>query len=207
VFRGSISRCGLTDAGSVEQARAVRLACVGYRMEYHGQREPLKRRDVRHTGGPAAVDSVAGIVYDTAMVPRVVIDTSVFISALRSRRGASYRLLMLIGGKQFEIALSVPLVVEYEDAAKRMPDATGLEPGEVDDVIDYLCSVAHLQEIHFLWRPALRDARDDHVLELAVEAGCRIIVTHNMKDFVEAERFGIEAVTPGEFLGRIGGQS
>jgi putative PIN family toxin of toxin-antitoxin system len=150
---------------------------------------------------------VAGIVYDTAMVPRVVIDTSVFISALRSRRGASYRLLMLIGGKQFEIALSVPLVVEYEDAAKRMPDATGLEPGEVDDVIDYLCSVAHLQEIHFLWRPALRDARDDHVLELAVEAGCRIIVTHNMKDFVEAERFGIEAVTPGEFLGRIGGQS
>jgi predicted nucleic acid-binding protein len=114
---------------------------------------------------------------------------------------------MLIGGKQFEIALSVPLVVEYEDAAKRMPEAKGLGPEEVDDVIDYLCSVAHLQEIHFLWRPVLRDARDDHVLELAVEAECKIIVTHNIKDFMGTEAFGVEVVTPGEFLRRIGGQS
>jgi putative PIN family toxin of toxin-antitoxin system len=140
------------------------------------------------------------------MDSRVVIDTCVFISALRSSRGASHRLLMLIGGKQFEIALSVPLVVEYEDAAKRMPEATGLEPEEVDDVIDFLCSVAHLQEIHFLWRPALRDARDDQVLELAVEARCRTIVTHNIKDFAGTEDFGVEAVTPGEFLRRIGGK-
>jgi putative PIN family toxin of toxin-antitoxin system len=141
------------------------------------------------------------------MGPRIVIDTCVFISALRSRRGASHGLLMLVGGWGFEIALSVPLVVEYEDAAKRMPEATGLGPEEVDDVIDYLCSVAHLQEIHFLWRPVLRDARDDHVLELAVEAACGVIVTHNIRDFAGAEEFGIEAVTPGEFLRRIGGQS
>jgi putative PIN family toxin of toxin-antitoxin system len=141
------------------------------------------------------------------MGSRIVIDTSVFISALRSRRGASHRLLMLVGGERFEIALSVPLVIEYEDAAKRMPEATGLGPEEVDDVIDYLCSVAHLQEIHFLWRPLLRDVGDDHILELAVEAGCGIIVTHNVKDFAEAERFGIRALTPAEFLGRIGGQS
>jgi len=141
------------------------------------------------------------------MVPRVVIDTCVLISALRSRRGASHRLLLLVGGSGFEIALSVPLVVEYEDAAKRMPAATGLQPEEVDDVIDYLCSVARLQEIHFLWRPVLRDARDDHVLELAVEAGCGVIVTHNIRDFAGCEDFGIEAVTPGEFLRRIGGQS
>ncbi len=139
------------------------------------------------------------------MGPRVVVDTNVFISALRSRRGASHRLLMLVGGTRFEIALSVPLVVEYEDAAKRMSEATGLRAEEVNDVIDYLCSVAHLQEIHFLWRPVLRDVRDDHVLELAVEAGCRIIVTHNLRDFTGAERFGVEAVSPGEFLRRIGG--
>jgi putative PIN family toxin of toxin-antitoxin system len=141
------------------------------------------------------------------MGSRIVIDTSVFISALRSRRGASHRLLMPVGGERFEIALSVPLVIEYEGAAKRMPEATWLGPEEVDDVIDYLCSVAHLQEIHFLWRPLLRDVGDDHILELAVEAGCGIIVTHNVKDFAEAERFGIRALTPAEFLGRIGGQS
>lgn len=114
---------------------------------------------------------------------------------------------MLGGGPDFEIALSVPLVLEYEDVAKRMPEATNLPEGDVDDIIDYLCSVAHLQEIHFLWRPVLRDSRDDHVLELATEARCEIVVTHNVRDFAGSERFGVTAITPGEFLRRIGGLS
>lgn len=138
------------------------------------------------------------------MVKRIVIDTNVFVSALRSKRGASHRLLMLAGNDRFEIALSVPLVVEYEDAAKRMSEVTGLDDTDVDDIIDYLCSVASLHEIHFLWRPVLKDPLDDHVLELAVEAGCDTIVTHNVKDFEGCKHFGIEAIRPGELLRRIG---
>lgn len=139
------------------------------------------------------------------MGPRIVIDTNVLVTALRSSRGASHRLLMLVGGTDFEIALSVPLVLEYEDVAKRMPEVTGLSDDDVDDIIDYLCSVARLQEIHFLWRPVLRDSRDDHVLELATEAGCSIVVTHNVRDFAGSERFGVSAITPGAFLRSIGG--
>jgi putative PIN family toxin of toxin-antitoxin system len=138
------------------------------------------------------------------MVPRVVIDTCVLVSALRSSGGASFRLMNLVGSGRFEFALSVPLVLEYEDAAKRLGDATALSHAEIDDVLDYLCSVGHHQEIHFLWRPALRDPRDDHVLELGVEAGCDLIVTHNIRDFADVQRFGVEAVRPGEFLRRIG---
>jgi len=138
------------------------------------------------------------------MIQRVVIDTCVFVSALRSSRGASYRVLGLVGTGAFEIALSVPLVLEYEDAAKRLGDATGLSHADIDDVIDYLCSAAQLQEIHFLWRPVLRDPRDDHVLELAVEAGCGQIITHNVRDFVGTEQFGVRAIRPGELLRRIG---
>jgi predicted nucleic acid-binding protein len=51
-----------------------------------------------------------------------------------------------------------------------------------------------------LWRPALSDPSDEFVLELAVAAGCQAIVTHNIKHFRGAERFGIPVVTPGEFL-------
>ncbi|NTW29230.1 MAG: putative toxin-antitoxin system toxin component, PIN family [Coriobacteriia bacterium] len=141
------------------------------------------------------------------MATRIVIDTNVFVSALRSSQGASHRLLALVGGSEFEIALSVPLVLEYEDVAKRMSDAIGLSHEDIDDVIDYLCGVAHLQEIHLLWRPTLRDSRDDHVLELATEAGCEVVVTHNVKDFAGSKRFGVTAITPGEFLRRIGGPS
>ena len=139
------------------------------------------------------------------MKRRIVIDTNVFISALRSRRGASYRLFMLLDRGDIEINLSVPLIVEYEDAAKRIAREFGLTHGDIDDILDYICSIAHRRKIHFLWRPFLKDPQDDHVLELAVESGCNFIVTHNIRDFSGAEQFGIRVVTPKEFLKVIGG--
>jgi putative PIN family toxin of toxin-antitoxin system len=138
------------------------------------------------------------------MVPSIVLDTNVLIAGLRSRNGASFQLLSLIGEPAFELNVSVPLVLEYEEVAKRESRALGLTHGEIDDVLDYLCAVATHREIYFLWRPVLRDAADDMVLEVAVEAGCDIVVTHNVRDFVGAERFGVRALTPGEFLKRIG---
>ena len=56
----------------------------------------------------------------------------------------------------------------------------------------------------YLWRPTLRDPKDDFVLELAVESNCDYIVTFNKKDFVEAENFDIKAITPSDFLRVIG---
>ena len=138
------------------------------------------------------------------MIPSIVLDTNVLIAGLRSRNGASFQLLSLIGESAFELNVSVPLVLEYEEVAKRESRALGLTHGEIDDVLDYLCAVATHREIYFLWRPVLRDAADDMVLEVAVEAGCDIVVTHNVRDFVGAERFGVRTLTPGEFLKRIG---
>ena len=59
-------------------------------------------------------------------------------------------------------------------------------------------------EIFFLWLPYLPDAEDDMLLELAVKAGCQFIVTYNSRDFAGIERFGLQAVTPAEFLKLIG---
>ena len=131
---------------------------------------------------------------------QAVIDTSVFVSALRSRQGASHRLLVLLGGGDFEVTLSVPLVLEYEDAAKRLAREIGLSHGEIDDIIDHICSVGRKQKIHFLWRPFLKDPQDDHVLELAVAGGCKFIITHNVRDFSGSEKFGVRVVTPRTFL-------
>src|SRR5215207_4638343 len=86
----------------------------------------------------------------------VVIDTNIFISALMSRRGASFKLLMLVGQGKFEISLSVPLVLEYEDVAKRfIGEKISLTEAAVDDIIDYLCSVCQQQAVYYLWRPQL----------------------------------------------------
>ena len=75
------------------------------------------------------------------------------------------------------------------------------------NLIDYLCDVAAWQEIFFLWRPQLKDANDDLVLELAVAAGCERIVTHNVRDFEGSERFGVHAVTPAVFLQELRGST
>ena len=135
---------------------------------------------------------------------QVVIDTNVFLSALRSRRGASFLLLSLVEDKQFIVNLSVPLVLEYEEAAKRMAKEIGLTYKDIDDVLDYLCRIARHRQIFFLWRPYLKDPHDDHVLELAVEAKCDCIITYNTRDFAGADRFGLRVATPKEFLQRIG---
>ena len=132
--------------------------------------------------------------------PQIVIDTSVFIAALRSRQGAAYKLLTLIDSEKFETNISVPLILEYEDAAKRFVGEIALTARDIDNVLDYLCAVANQRTIFYLWRPFLKDSKDDMVLELAVTSACTYIVTHNQRDFAGAEQFGIRVVTPKEFL-------
>jgi hypothetical protein len=43
------------------------------------------------------------------------------------------------------------------------------------------------------------------VLETAVAAGVEFIITHNIKDFAGAERFGVRVVTPVWFINTFGG--
>jgi len=134
------------------------------------------------------------------MAPRVVLDTNVLRAGLWSRDGASFRLLELVRRRRLEPALSVPLVLEYEMVLKRQAAELGLAPSDIDSILDFLCEVGHHQRIHFLWRPSLRDPRDELVLELAVAAGCHQIITFNGRDFAGSERLGVKAVTPATFL-------
>lgn len=135
---------------------------------------------------------------------QVVIDTNVIIAALRSRRGASFRLLTILEKNKFTVCVSVPLVMEYEDVAKRFIGEIALNEEDIEAVIDYICSVARQREIYFLWRPFLKDPKDDMLLELAVAAECQFIVTFNKRDFTGCEQFGIKAISPRDFLEEIG---
>jgi predicted nucleic acid-binding protein len=134
-------------------------------------------------------------------VPTVVLDTNVLVAAIRSRRAASFAVLEHVGTGLFDIALSVPVVVEYEDVLLR--DAGALSPGDVRAIIDYLCSVAVRQSIFFLWRPLLRDPKDDMVAELAFASRASSIVTHNARDFRGVEALGVQVISPAELLRRI----
>src|SRR5437667_1964554 len=132
---------------------------------------------------------------------RVVLDTSVLVAAARSRRGASFALVSSIPSPEFQLCLSVGLYAEWQDVLTRPENvAPGRTPEDALGFVRYLANQAHLQEIHFLWRPFLPDADDDMVLELALAAGCPHIITHNMKDFQGSEQLGVSALSPRAFL-------
>ena len=135
---------------------------------------------------------------------QVVLDTNILVTALRSKRGASFKLISLIDKGPFKVNLSVSLVFQYEEILRRQRSSLHVTQDDTADFLDYLCSVANLHEIYFLWRPYLPDPQDDMILELAVSAGCKYIVTYNKRDFRGVETFGIEVVTAKEFLERIG---
>lgn len=135
---------------------------------------------------------------------KVVLDTNVVVSAALSRRGASSRLLELLADGEFDIALSLPLYLEYEDVLSRDELVShGVDPVAARELHEDLGSIAQGQIIYFLWRPWLRDPKDDLVLEVAVASGSRYIVTHNVKDFIGQgieDAFGIDVLTPQALL-------
>jgi putative PIN family toxin of toxin-antitoxin system len=134
---------------------------------------------------------------------RVVLDTSVFVAAARSRRGASNRILALIGTEAFETVISVPLVLEYEQVLMRQLEHLTYTAGEVRELLDFVCAHARPQPIYYLWRPLLPDPGDDLVLEVAVAARCDTIVTFNVRHFAGADQFGLGLQTPGAFFREI----
>ena len=113
----------------------------------------------------------------------------------------------MLPSSQFEIALTVAMYTEWQSALTRpehLPPGADVEAGI--GFLRYLASIAHLQYVHFLWRPFLRDPDDDMVLELAVASQSKTIVTYNVTDFAGADRFGIDVLRPASFLTRVQGE-
>ena len=135
---------------------------------------------------------------------RIVIDTNIFVSSLRSKQGMSYQLLSFLGGRLFRPVVTVPLVVEYEKSLCDPRTEVPFTGDEIRKYLNYVCSTSDCRKVHYLWRPFLRDSNDDMVLEAAVCGQCEYIITFNLRDFRGIDKFGIVAITPGEFLRKKG---
>ena len=132
--------------------------------------------------------------------PRIVIDTNVLLSALRSSQGASYKLMSQIGDERFVTCISTPLVLEYEATAKREQWPKKPSDKSIDDILDYLCCVGEAVKTSYLWRPMARDPKDEMLVELAVAGECDRIITFNKRDLPDVVKIGIKLQTPKEFL-------
>jgi putative PIN family toxin of toxin-antitoxin system len=137
------------------------------------------------------------------MAMRIVMDTDTIVAALRSPSGASAELLRRARHGELTLAASVSLFMEYESVCLRPEHmkAAGLDLHQVGVFLDGLARIAEPVEVHFLWRPRLRDPADELVLEAAVNASVQALLTFNLRHFARAvERFHLNVVLPGPFL-------
>ena len=133
----------------------------------------------------------------------IILDTNVLHAGLYSSRGASYRILRLIEKGKIKPVLSTALLFEYEDILKRNKRILKIKDSDIEIILDNLCVLSKHQKIYFLWRPYLSDPKDDLILELAVASSIKTIVTHNIKDFKNINKFGVKAITPKILLEEI----
>ena len=135
----------------------------------------------------------------------VVIDTNILVSALRSDMGASCALISKLPSQKFQFSISVSLYTEYQAVLTRKEHMTGASTEEeILAFLRYFCKIANRQKIFYLWRPWLKDPKNDMVLELAVASKSQYIITYNLKDFSNMQKFGIEAIIPKKILAIIG---
>ena len=134
---------------------------------------------------------------------KVVFDTDVIVSALRSPSGASAELLRRARLGTLHFGVSATLAMEYEAICLRAEHvaAAGLSVHEVEAFVDGLIALATPVMVHYRWRPQLRDPGDEMVLEAAVNFGAYALLSFNLRHFLEtAQRFELLVLTPGDFL-------
>jgi len=137
----------------------------------------------------------------------VTLDTNVLFMGLYSSKGASHQILQLIRRSEAQLALSVPVLKEYEDVLLRPSSlrTLGLEVSEVANFLDGIVLLAFPFDIHYLMRPNLRDENDNMFVDLAFASSSDFLVTSNIRDFshsAELKFDSFELLTPAAFIAK-----
>jgi putative PIN family toxin of toxin-antitoxin system len=119
------------------------------------------------------------------MATKIVVDTSVFISALIGPSGPSREVIrQCLRGLYFPL-MGLNLFCEYEAVSSRpsILSQCSLSSDKVLQLTQAFMSVCEWVNIYYLWRPNLKDEADNHLIELAIAGNASLLVTNNLKDF------------------------
>jgi putative PIN family toxin of toxin-antitoxin system len=120
---------------------------------------------------------------------KIVVDTSVFISALIGSKGPSREIIRRCLKREYQPLMGNALFSEYESVMKReeIIAKCRLTQAEIYTLVASFMSVSQWISIYYLWRPNLKDEADNHLIELAVAGNAQIIATNNVRDFQNSQ--------------------
>lgn len=136
-------------------------------------------------------------------LPRIVMDTNVLYSAIRSSAGASFKALLEIRNEKVKLLINQTILLEYEEILKRYAQVLNLSFTDIDTILDALCNLAELHASTQYWVPKLGDPDDETFAQLAFEAHANYLLTHNIRHFRPAADLGLNVLAPKQFLGII----
>jgi putative PIN family toxin of toxin-antitoxin system len=139
------------------------------------------------------------------MVRVVVVDTNVFVAALRFGGGPSREVIRRSLDGQYQPIFSNALWLEYEDLLGRDVWTQETTVAERRQVLAALAAGSRWIKIFYGWRPNLRDEGDNHLVELAIAGGAEAIVTYNIRDFrlADLQWPNIAVLTPPDCLEKL----
>ena len=85
---------------------------------------------------------------------------------------------------------------------KKLKSCARLHKTKSTNYLQHFFSVCEWVQIHYLWRPNLKDEGDNFLIELAVAGNAESIITNNLKNLRNAElQFdGLRVLAPEEYL-------
>lgn len=138
---------------------------------------------------------------------RVVLDTNVLLSGIAYPGSIPGRIIAAWRHGSVDVVLSAYILDELRRVLPRLARRHGLNPAEIEDLVDVLAIQAELVEPDDATLAALRDEADGPVLGTLLAAlrasGADYLITGDKDLLALAASFPI--LTPAEFMSRHGG--
>lgn len=130
----------------------------------------------------------------------VVADTNVVISAI-FWPGESRRCLTLWARRRFHLAVTIPILLEYAEVARRV--AQNIPAVNPEPWLKWIDRTAKVYQPAPLGKQRSRDRDDDPFLACALACGAKTIISKDQDLLVLEKPFGIAIVSPQRFLVRF----